>query len=259
MARELQIGNIRTEAQSAVQQGGNIRERVRDLTLRALKYRTFEPGQIRQVVRAMTEGIVQGAPRTADLRETLSEAFHGLDHALTKSAEAGSLALHELSSKGTDFARTTVRQGLDDLKRLEDDFLQTVSDTAQVAESNIKTVLNDLVTHARRAGTGTGAKVAETAGAISASMGSLVLDTAKFGAHAASEATGRFAELASGFLAGMADALAGGTAPSVKTKKPAPRKAARRKAAGRSASRKRAKRPAPHQTKRKTVKAAKRK
>jgi hypothetical protein len=217
--KELTIEKIKADAQASIRSGGNIRERVRDLTLRSLKHRPLEPGQIRQVIRAMTEGIVEGAPKTADVRHTLSEAFRGLDQALTKSAEAGSLALQEIASTGKQLGETTLKQGLADLKRLEEDFLATVSDVAEAAESKVKASLRDLVTHARRTGTDTGAKVAETVGALSASMGSLMVDSAKFGMQAAREAGGRFAELASGILSGMADALADDTASKSKSKK----------------------------------------
>ena len=199
---------ITSAASKSLQHGGNIHEKVRYLTLSALTNRRFEPGQIKDVVRAMTEGITLGAAkRGGDTRQTLSQALAGLDEALMKSAEASRLALQELVSKAKELNATEVKQVLANLRRLEDDFLSTVSSAADSAEQKIKTELHDLVTHARRTGTDTGAKVAETLGEFTSRTGSIMLDSAKAGVDQALEMSARFTELAGGILAGMADAL----------------------------------------------------
>ncbi len=199
---------ITSAASESLQHGGNIHKKVRDLTLHALTSRRFEPGQITDVVRAMTEGITLGtAKRGGDTKRALSQAFAGLDEALTKSAEASRLALQELVSKAKDLNDTEVTKVLTHLRRLEDDFLSTVSSAANGAEQKIKTELHDLVTHARRTGTDTGAKVAETLGEFTSRSGSIMLDSAKSGVDTALEMSARFTELAGGILSGMADAL----------------------------------------------------
>jgi hypothetical protein len=200
--------HIRRAASKSLQHGGNIHEKVRDLTLHALTSRRFEPGQVRDVVRAMTEGITLGAAeRGGDTRHTLSQALAGLDEALMKSAEASRLALQELVSKAKELNDTEVKQVLTNLRRLEDDFLSTVSSAADSAEQKIKTELHDLVTHTRRTGTDAGAKVAETLGEFTSRTGSVILDSAKAGVDQALELSARFTELAGGILAGMADVL----------------------------------------------------
>jgi len=199
---------IKSAASESLQQGGNIHEKGRDLTLHALTSRRFEPGQIMDVVRAMTEGITLGtAKRGGDTKHALSQAFAGIDEALTKSAEASRLALQELVSKAKDLNDSEVAQVLTHLRRLDDDFLSTVSSAADSAEQKIKTELHDLVSHARHTGTDTGAKVAETLGEFTSRTGSLMLDTAKAGVDTALEMSARFTELAGGILSGMADAL----------------------------------------------------
>jgi hypothetical protein len=199
---------IKSAASKSLQHGGNIHEKVRDLTLNALTSRRFEPGQIKDVVRSMTEGITLGAAKHGgDTRHTLSQALAGLDEALMKLAEASRLALQELASKAKELNDTEVKQVLTNLRRLEDDFLSTVSSAADSAEQKIKTELHDLVTHARRTGTDTGAKVAETLGEFTSRTGSIMLDGAKAGVDQALEMSARFTELAGGILAGMADVL----------------------------------------------------
>jgi len=199
---------IKSAARKSLQDGGNIHEKVRDLTLHAMTSRRFEPGQIKDVVRAMTEGITLGAAELGgDTKHSLSQAFAGLDEALMKSAEASRLALQELASKAKELNDTEVKQVLTNLRRLEDDFLSTVSSAADGAEQKIKTELHDLITHARRTGTGTGGKVAETLGEFTSRTGSIMLDSAKTGVDQALEMSARFTELAGGILAGMADVL----------------------------------------------------
>ena len=199
---------IKSAASESLRHGGNIRKKVHDLTLHALTSRRFEPGQIADVVRAMTEGITLGtAKRGGDTKRALSQAFAGLDEALTKSAEASRLALQELVSTAKNLNDTEVTQALTHLRRLEDDFLSTVSSAADSAEQKIKTELHDLVTHARRSGTATGAKVAETLGEFTSRTGSIMLDSAKAGVEKALQMSVRFTELAGGILSGMADAL----------------------------------------------------
>lgn len=205
---KLSTEGIKSAASKSLRHGGNIHEKVRDLTLHALTSRRFEPGQLKDVVRAMTEGITLGAAKLdGDTIHALSQAFAGLDEALMKSAEASRLALQELASKAKELNATEVKQVLTNLRRLEDDFLSTVSSAADGAEQKIKTELHDLVTHARHTGTDTGAKVAETLGEYSSRTGSIMFDSAKAGVSQALELSARFTELAGGILAGMADVL----------------------------------------------------
>ena len=85
---------IRQAASQAVSRGADIRAKVHELTLLALQRRRFDTHGMREVVRAVTEGVVLGAEQGRyDLRRALSDAFSGLDKAIMKSAEAGHAAL----------------------------------------------------------------------------------------------------------------------------------------------------------------------
>ena len=199
---------IKRDASAAVQGGAGIHERVRDLTLRALKQRSLDSGEINAVIRAMTEGITLGAAgRSGDVRAALSQAFSGLDEAVGKAAEASHLALRELGARTRDLNDHEVRRVLDNMRRLEKDFLSTVGKAAGSAQSKVKRELRDILIHAQRTGTDTGSKVAATVSEFSGTMSPIVTDSARAGMRAAREVSARFAELASGLLAGMADAL----------------------------------------------------
>ncbi len=93
--------------------GVDIRARIHDVTLLALTSRRFDRHGMQEVVTAVTEGMAIGAEQSqADLRQALSEAFRGMDHALTRSAEAGGAALRQLAATGKDLSDTEIKQAL---------------------------------------------------------------------------------------------------------------------------------------------------
>lgn len=195
-------------ARSSVEEGTDIRARVRDLTLHALRDRRFEPEAIRDVLRAMTEGIRRGAEqRPHGVRQALSDAVTGLDDAMMKTAEAASLALRELTAKSKDVSEHELKQVLDNIKRMEDDFLSTLRQAADGAGVKVKQEMLDLLSHARQTGTDTGTQVAATLNEFASRMTAISLESAKLGFEAARDFSARFALLASGILAGLADAL----------------------------------------------------
>lgn len=209
MARlKLSPERIRNNAAAATRGGGDIRAKVRDLTLRALRGRRPEPAELKAVLHAMTEGIASGAiKRPGNTRAALTQAFRGLDEAVGKAAEASRPALRELVSGARDIQNHEVRRTIGNLRRLEADFLSTVGKAARSAEPKVKRELHAILIHAQRAGTDTGRKVAATLWDFSRTMGSILADNARAGLDTTRDVGARFADLASGLLAGMADAL----------------------------------------------------
>src|SRR6185436_10139627 len=140
-------------AAESVKSGEHIRERVRDLTLRAFQTRRFDYEGMKEVLDAMTTGISLGAgQRAGKLRGVVADALSGLDQALMKSAEASQLALQELAAKHREFSDSELKQAIDQMKRLESDFIGAAG----------KAEFRDFVTHAQRFGTDTGTVVAQT-------------------------------------------------------------------------------------------------
>lgn len=204
----LSTEEIKKAASTTVEQGVDIRAKVRDLTLQALKTRKLNPEEIKPVIAAVTEGISVGAAKRAgEVKSALSEGLAGLDEALTKAAEATRLALQQLTSQAKDFSESELDWALVNLKRLEEEFLDTVNLVADSAGEKIKHEMKELVVHARRAGTDTGAKVAETMNTLGNKVSATLHEGKAAGKDAAREMSARLASLASGILAGMADAL----------------------------------------------------
>lgn len=189
--------NLRKAAGEAMKAGEDVTRRFRDLTLSALSNRRFDREGIREVVRAMTEGMAAAAPASGGtMRKAMGQAFRGMDEALTKSVEAGEEALRKLVATGRSISDNEVKQALAGLKKIEEDFLSTVSQVAESTNERVRPELRDLARRAARAGTETGRQAA-----------SLMADVTFSGIELAGHFSARFAQMASGVLAGMADAL----------------------------------------------------
>jgi len=188
---------LRKAAAEAVKTGEDITRRVRDLTLDALSNRRFDREGIRDVVRAVTEGMAAAVPASGGtMRKAMGQAFRGMDEALTRSVEAGEEALRKLVATGRSISDNEVKQALAGLKKIEEDFVATVSQVAETANERARPELRELARRAASAGTETGRQAA-----------SLMAEFTFSGVELAGHFSARFAQMASGVLAGMADAL----------------------------------------------------
>jgi hypothetical protein len=204
----MSANDIRQAASESVR-GPEIRARVRDVTLLALRGRRFDRYGMSEAMRAVTEGVTLGAEQSrSDLRVALSEAFRGMDSALTTSAEAGRSALKQLVATGKDLSDNEIKQALATMKRLEDDFLATASQAADVASARIRPELRSVLHAARVSGTETGRVAAATFTELAQRFSAASIDLALAGLDVATEVGSRVADVASGVLSGIADALA---------------------------------------------------
>jgi Zn-dependent M16 (insulinase) family peptidase len=189
--------SIRKAAADAIKSGGDVARRVQEVTLEALRNRRFDREGIRDVVRAVTEGMAAAAPASGGtVRQVMGQAFRGMDEALTKSVAAGEQALRQLVSTGRGMADHEVKDALAGLKKIEQDFIETVSKVASSANERVRPELRSLVARATELGTETGKQTAK-----------MMAEFTFTGIELAGQFSVRFAQLASGVLAGMADAL----------------------------------------------------
>jgi hypothetical protein len=188
---------VRQAAAEAMKAGEDVTRRVRDLTLEALKNRRFDREGIRDVVRSVTEGMASAAPASGgSMRKAMGQAFRGMDEALTRSVEAGESALRQMVATGRSISDHEVKQALAGLKKIEEDFIDTVSKVAASANERARPELRALVERATKAGTETGRQTAH-----------LMKEFTFTGMELAGQFSVKFAQMASGVLAGIADAL----------------------------------------------------
>ena len=57
------------------------------------------------------------------IQNAVADALSGLDQALMKSAQASQLALQELAAKSREFSDSELKQAIDQMKKLESDFI----------------------------------------------------------------------------------------------------------------------------------------
>jgi len=199
---------IRQAASDSVRQGESVRERVRDLTLGALTSRRFDREAIRDVVRAITEGASLGAESSgAGTRQSLAEALRGMDQALAKSVQAGQEAIRQLIGTGRGVSERELQQALAGLQKIEEDFVATVGQVAESASERVRPDLREALGQATRAGTETSRQVAATMTELTRTFAGASVGFTLAGIEVASEFGARFAQIAGGVLAGMADAL----------------------------------------------------
>ena len=187
---------------SATTEDQSIRERVKGLTSQVLQQGRVDPEAVRDIVRAVIGGTsANTAVSGAEARELFADSVRELDAALVKSAGAAHSALQQLAMRGKDFTDNDLKEALVSLRQLEQDYAAAASRIAEAMSGNLRREMMELAAHAQNVGVEASARVAsmmgELAGGVSATPGIATIR----------DASVRMALLASGVLAGVADAL----------------------------------------------------
>lgn len=202
---QLSLEELKNAASRLVEAGESVREKLNDLTVEALARRDLAEQEIREVLTAITEGVSLGAAqRTEQVKSALTDALQGVDDALGHAAEAMQLTIGEASSDLKAFNETELRQGLQELKRLEGLFIETVSKVASGASGLVQQEMTAIAEHGRRIGTDTGGRVREVADDLAQRIREAAHGAADSGRKAALEVSARVAEKAGSKLGELA-------------------------------------------------------
>src|SRR6185295_9108489 len=151
---------LKATARESVKQGENLRAGVRELTLNALRGRELTLGEIKRVVRAVTEGVNAGAAASKlDAERVLSEALAGMDDAVLKAVQANHLALQQLAAQGQSLRDSHVKKALDELERLEDEFVGAVKEATKKGSQQLRDQWASVLQRTQVSGTVTAAEV----------------------------------------------------------------------------------------------------
>jgi hypothetical protein len=190
------------DAASSVSEDQAIRERVKGFTSQVLQQGRVDPEAMKDIVRAVIGGPMNADDVSgAEARERFVEAVRALDEALTRSANAVHFGLQQLASRGHDFTESDLKMALSDLRQLERDCAQAVSRINDAMTGNLRREMMELATHAQNVGVEASARVASMMGDLAGGV------AATPGVATIRDASVRMALLASGVLAGVADAL----------------------------------------------------
>ena len=193
---------LAADAAPPVTEDQAIRQQVKGLTSQVLQQGRVDPDAVRDVVRAVigrTPG--NAAVSGAEARELFADAVRALDEALMKSASATHGALQQLASRGKDFTDNDLKEALVSLRKLEEDYTAAANRVAEAMGGNLRREMMELAVHAQNVGVEASARVANMMGEFASGMG------AAPGLATMRGASVRMALLASGVLAGVADAL----------------------------------------------------
>ena len=210
---------------AAVKQGENLRVNVRNLTLQALQARDLSLGQMRAVLTSVTAGVNRGAADTeGDPQKMIGKALAGMDEALLQAVRASHIALNQLSEQGADFEDSRLKKSLNELERLEDEFLKVVQQAAGSSTGSLKNGWTQMLKQAQVDGTETGAEVEAMFADMTANLQKTMRSGREASFKAAHAFTQNFATLASGILIGLTEAYQ--RKPAASAPSPAPAKTA---------------------------------
>ena len=113
----------------------------------------------------------------------------------------------EFAARGRELSDGELKHAIEQMKKLESDFLAAVNSASKTAGSMAKSGMLDFLSHARRSGTDTGAIVAQTIREFSHRLAEQMKDAQSASLEAAQQLSARFVQAASGFLQGLAEAL----------------------------------------------------
>jgi hypothetical protein len=216
--------------------GVRVRDRVKDLTVRALQDRTLRRGEVSGLVDEVLEGASDGleASIPASRTSVLRQVFEGLSDAVGEAASAGAGAARELRRRGETIARREVPAAARRVRAANEEFLSAAGRFASRLTGEAREELESLVRRARRSGSAVGASARDAAAAADGRLLELTGEAVRAGVGVVRRAAGGLAMAAGGLLEGLAE---------VATPK-APRRArvaSKRKPAKKSAGRKPAK------------------
>jgi len=195
-------------ASQSIKQGRDVRITVRDLTLKALQQRELTLNQMGRVLRSITEGVNLGvAKREMKVEKALADTVAGMDDALLKAVQASSVALHRLTGEGYDYEDSNLKRALDELEKLEDEFLQSIATATEGASEKLKAPWERLLQKTKVSGTATGSQVASTMRDYAKRAQAAMREQRATSFKAAHLLTQNFATLASGILIGMSQGL----------------------------------------------------
>ncbi|MFO7543733.1 MAG: DUF6781 family protein [Thiobacillus sp.] len=202
-----QLAQWRDEAAAAAS-NPDLRERVRELTARALHERRMVLGDVREIVSTIASGVGSGlTERGGEWKDGLKQAVSGLDDAIGSAAQAASYTLSEAATQGKAFQEGELKASLEQLRDLETQFVDTLVQTAKQSGGKLKEELETLSDHLKHSGTRTGEQVREALQQFASGVKSSSAAGSAGLSEAAGAATQTLAQVASGILEAVSDSL----------------------------------------------------
>jgi len=232
--------HTRASAKKAAE-GAAVRDRVRELSIAALRDRRLTASDVPKVVREVLEGAVESIDKSipASKRNVLREVFDGLSDGVKAIASASSTTVDEVRERGRAMKGRNVSVAAKRMLAADADFLGAVRKYAGKASKEVRQELEALVARAERTGPKVAGSVRKTAKAADGRLLELTGETARASVRVVRRAAGALAMGAGGFLEGLAEAITPKGRPTTKKKTAVAQGAsAKKKSAAKPAQRK---------------------
>jgi hypothetical protein len=201
-------GSVKGSAKEAASSGAAVRDRVRELSVRALRDRDLSLKEVPKVVNEVLDGAIAGIDRSIPAgRNVLREVFDGLSEGVHAVASAGSATFSDVRARGKAIAGKSAPSAAKRIRAANDEFLAAVKSFAGKTSKEVREELDTLVERARRTGSKVSGSAQRAASAADGRVGELAGETARAGWRAARSAAGALAMGAGGFLEGLAEAI----------------------------------------------------
>ncbi len=209
----IETSKLEAEVRNAVEQGHDVQEKVRQLTLRMITERSFDIKSLQQTAGAVLRGaragvqkeMQQTSAQTQVAQARLKQAVNGLDVALAQLAEAAKLAVQEATSRAQKYTNEDLDLARSDLKMLESMFIETLQKSASDAMDTTGVILKDLASHARTHGSAVGKQIKETLDVIAHQISAAGRAQVGASLHLARNTSDLLRKIAAGVLSGLAD------------------------------------------------------
>lgn len=206
-------GKFEEDVRSAVEQGYDVQEKVRQLTLRLISSRSLDIKSVRDTAETVLRGARAGVQKKLELssaqtevaRAHLKQAVTGLDIALAQFAEAARLTVEEAAGRAQKYSSEDLRLARADIEKLEKVFMETLQNSASAARDAAGDILHDLAAHIRNNGSAIGGQLKETLSVLASQISAAGRAQAGAGLHLARNTADMMRQIAAGVLVGVAD------------------------------------------------------
>jgi len=198
-------------AEEIAAEGEDVRERIRTAVVDAMTNREGLAEDLSNTTQAVLDGAVEGVRNLAPEQQdsTLRQVVDGLGDALSRSANATRFALEEARSRGESFAREDIDRAMQDLRTLEEMFVNLVDRTARRAGDELSGQFTDLSEHARRTASNIRPSIESALSEAGSHPVKLAGEAATAGVKAVPRAAGMLLQAVGGALQGAGDVLGG--------------------------------------------------
>ncbi len=206
---------LEAEVRRAVEQGLDLQQRVRELTLQQMASGKIDLSAMRELSQAVLNGALAGAQpllqpalaQTGQAREQLQQVVAGLDAALAQLAQTASLTLQEAAGKAQAFADSDLKRARADFEQLEQMFLETLQSTAARSRDAAGMIMSELATHSRLMVSAVGAELQRSWIWTAQQLGEAGRAQLDAGIKLAQASSDLMRQIAAGVLGGLAEQI----------------------------------------------------